>query len=534
MENLFIEKGIQASNETLSEEGALKYTTTGNEFVDDFASISKYKEPRSYEDVSKTMQTLYSIDPIKAIKMILYIRLITRKTQIVTNGQVEVLETQRGTGLKHESIMRMLWLAKNHTPDFKENLPLFIVAGSWKDVFTLLLDMPSTMYEYMFSIIEAGLINSATTELVRKYLPTIQSKPTTERAKRRTYIGKQLAQFLFPNVGKFTAYKCYRHLKAAGIAHKWQQLISKQLYDKIDFNTIAGRALSLLVGSKFLRNHNLTEKYSAWIASKPEVKCTSFVFEVFTLLDKNDGESYVEDTVNAQFAQLVKTGKENINTNSRLLAVLDTSGSMQGRALGCNVSSYTIAKAMGIYFSEFLTGAFANTYAEFSRTCVLKKWEGDTPAQKWMENDLEDYGSTNFQSVIGLFIKLKEKGVPETDFPTGILCLSDGEFDGCYKHTNFETAILRLSEGGFSKEYVDNFRIILWDIPNTFYSTRPAPKFESSANDSNFFYLSGYDPSIVSFVLEGKSPKTAKELMEIALNQELLHRVAHVNLQTKH
>lgn len=105
-----------------------------------------------------------------------------------------------------------------------------------------------------------------------------------------------------------------------------------------------------------------------------------------------------------------------------------------------------------------------------------------------------------------------------------------GEFNICETNTstNFQTAIRKLRSAGFSKEYVDNFKIILWDIPNNYYG-KSETKFEDFADAPNFFYLSGFDASIVSFLLEGKeckmTPKNAEELMNAALNQELLNRV---------
>ena len=47
------------------------------------------------------------------------------------------------------------------------------------------------------------------------------------------------------------AQRRYRKLKQSGTAHTWQQLISQKKLLELDFNTIHGRALSLLVGSKF-------------------------------------------------------------------------------------------------------------------------------------------------------------------------------------------------------------------------------------------------------------------------------------------
>lgn len=552
--NMFVQEAMKASNETLSGNGALKYSTSGNGFVDNFASISKFKEPRTYAEVAKDMQYLWSLDPVLTVKLALYIRLITRKSQVVgPDKTVETMEeVQRGQGLRNEGIMRMLWLAINHPNSFKANLPLFIAAGSWKDIITMMnLDLQYHGWDsrqldwgFLRGVLQAGLINPNTTHLVRKYLPTIRttSKCKTLESQADTIIGRWFARSMFPDMDNAQSYKQYRKLKSEGTAHSWQQLISKQLYDRINFDRIAGRALALLVGSKFLQNHNLVEKYSKWIEGKPTAKFTGFVFELFKPLGNgyrlNHIEPYKESTINAQFAQLVKTGKEGVNTDSKLLVVRDTSSSMTSIACGCTMSSYDIGKAMALYFSEFLTGPFANSFAEFADTCKLRQWQGRTPVDKYINDRCEAYGGTNFQSVIDLFIRMKNQGVPEQDFPTGILCVSDGEFNRASYYgsgsstassTNFNVAIRKLRDAGFSKEYVDNFKIILWDIPNGYYG-KSETKFEDFADAPNFFYMSGYDPSAVAFILgtgEFKStPRNAEELFAAAMDQELLNRVS--------
>ena len=545
-ENQFVKEGLKQSSVVHSEEGAIKYSTSGNKFVDNFASISKFKELRSYEDIAKDMELLWSINPKDTIKLAIYIRIITRKTQVIIDyNKLETLEVQRGAGLKHESIMRMIWLGINHPKVFIINLPLFIAAGSWKDIITMMnLDLQYNGWEnrklnwnFLVKIIFAGIANPSTKNLVLKYLPTIRTnnKCRTLESQADTLIGRYLAIRMFPKTNsedKIYAYKQYRQLKASGTAHEWQQQISKELYDEINFGNIAGRALSLLVGSKFLENHNLINKYTQWIESQPVAKFTGFVHELFAPLGSgyycNHIAAYKEKTINAQFEQLISLGK----SASKLLVVRDTSSSMTAKAIGCKQSSYDIAKAMALYFSESLTGPFSNCFAEFANTHKLREWVGKTPCDKYINDKSQAYGGTNFQSVIDLFISLKEKGVKESDFPEGIICLSDGEFarQGINKVSNFNLAIARLLDSGFSKEYVDNFKIILWDIPNEFYDRRPATKFEDFADASNFYYMSGYDTSIITFILGGdnptfKAPKNAEELFKVAMDQELLNRV---------
>lgn len=550
-ENSFVKEALKASNETLSGNGSLKYTTSGDDFVDNFAAISYFKSPRSYKEVSEDMQRLWSQDPLKCLKLAIYIRMITRKPQVLEHFGMEkaqVLEVQKGQGLRHEGILRMLWLAINHPTTFTHNFCYFIAAGSWKDVITMLnLDLQFHGWEgrklnwkFFKNVIYAGLANPNTTHLVRKYLPTIRtnSKSKTLEAQADTLIGRWIARNLFKEKGKIAAYKEYRKLKSEGVAHEWQQLISKQLYKEIKFDKIAGRALQLIVNSKFLENRGLREDYLKWIQSKTTAKYTGFVFELFKPLDPkrynwklqrymySEIDEATKATINAQFTGLVKTAREDVDTQTRFLVARDISGSMTSEAAGCGMSSYSVAKAIALYFSEFLTGPFANSYVEFADTCGIVQWKGNTPVDKWMNDRNANYGSTNFLAVARLFAKLKGRGVPESDFPEGLIAISDGEFDDCSSdRTTFNEFYDILNDAGFSYEYIKNFKLVLWDIPNGYYG-KSKPTFEDFADAPNCFHISGYDPAVVTFLMgKGYNPCNSKELLEAVLNQELLNKL---------
>lgn len=203
------------------------------------SALIVYKEPRSLNEVSKDMNLLWKENPESCLNLSIAIR----------------------TKLKNEGIMRMMWIAINHPDTFKNNFSNFLEAGSWKDVFKMMsLDLQYNGWKYrkldwnfLYNSILAGINNPATTDLVRKYLPTIRTNKhcKTLESKANTLIGRWLARKLS------LSYKDYRKLKSAGVAHQWQQLISKQLYNSIDFSKIPSKALSLLVHSKFINNHYL-------------------------------------------------------------------------------------------------------------------------------------------------------------------------------------------------------------------------------------------------------------------------------------
>lgn len=552
-DNAFVKEGLKESAKTVSGNGALKFSTSNDAFVDNFALIANFKEPRTYEEVAKDMYKLWSINPKKCLQLAVYIRLVTRETQISLPKETITLDVQRGQGLKNEGIMRMLWLAIHHKQTFKANIPYFIAAGSWKDIIEMMsLDLQyhgwkerKLDWNFMRMTILAGLTNPNTSELVKKYLPTIRAVKDckTIESQARTMIGQYLASCLYGKQHKEgeernatdsrAAQRRYRLIKSSGTAHKWQQLISQKNLLELDFNTIHGRALSLLVGSKFLKNQGLVDKYRKWIMSKPVAKYTGYVFELFKPLGNTYYASslpeYQEMTINKQFDGLVETGKKNLLQGNKLLVVRDISSSMTSCGKGTNMSAYAIAKAMALYFSALFDGPFKDAYATFSETCKLKTWKGTTAIDKWRNDTDGKFGSTNFMSVAKLFVELRKR-VPENEFPTGVLCISDGDFN--YYHpdkTNFDSFREELLNGGFSKEYVDNFKLILWDIPNNYYGTSVRAKFESFADAPNNFYISGYDPASVAFIMgtdyRPTTPKNAIELFNAAMDQELLNRL---------
>ena len=538
--------------------GALKYTTSGSDFVDQFAKVTEYRQPRNYSEISEDMSLLWDQNPRLTISFVIYLRLITRTVKFPDGTRTST--TQRGQGLKHESIMRMIWLAVNHPEEFWNNVNLFVSAGSWKDIITMLsYDLQYNgwegrvlNWEDFTDIILAGLENPETSELVKKYLPQIKSrsKCKTVAAQADTIIGKYLCSVIFADIeDKIESYAKYRKLKVSGTAHVWQQLISQGRFMEIDFDTVHGRALAQMVSGQFLKNNGLEETFEKWMASKPIAKYTGYVYELMQPVksgySNNVLRSYQEDTINKQFLGLIETAKKGmigenpfitvVDTSSSMagenpfITVVDTSSSMTGLVPGTKISAYDIAKSMALYFSYLLKGPFNNHWMEFNNKCILKKWIGDTPVTKLQNDHSEAYGSTDFESVARTFVEVRQSGVKEKDFPGGILCLSDGCFN--YTHSNegnyksFKKILLR---GGFSKEFVDKFKIVLWDIPNGYYADRGA-KFEEFADCPGMFHISGLDGSVVAFLMGTEYnptvPKNSDELFLAAMNQEIMDRI---------
>lgn len=435
----FVNAGLKKSAETTSGNGALKYSTTGNDFVDQFGKLANYKSPRSFKDISRDMSTLWAQNTLLTVCFVFFIRMITRIVQLFDSTKTSTV--QRGAGLKHEGIFRMIWIHIYHKDTFWKNISLWISIGSWKDIITMLSydlqyngwNSRKLDWNSFGKLILAGLENPNTVNLVKKYLPQIKSNSqcTTLEAQADNVIAKWICSLLFGSKETPSSYKKYRKLKTSGTAHQWQQLISQQKHNLIDFNTIHGRALSQLVSSNYLKNQGLENKYQEWIESKPIAKFTGYVYELFKPVGmgwgiKSNIKKYQIDTINSQFKGLVETVKKGANQETSLIVVRDTSSSMTSEVKGTGLSSYSIGKALALFFSEMLPkGPFANSWIEFNTVAKMHQWKGSTPFEKFINDRSESYGSTNFQGVIDLFVNIKHRGVSESEFPSGILCLSD-------------------------------------------------------------------------------------------------------------
>lgn len=536
MKNAFVTSGLKSSAETLSGNGALKYSTTGDPFVDQFGKLGSYKAPRPRGDIERDCELLWAADPLTAVKFIVFLRMISR-TPSLSGRKLE--SAQRGGELRNEGIRRMMWLARKSPETFRANLALFTALGSWRDPFEMLkIDVMENGWnerqldwDSIVGLIQAGLSNENTSELVKKWLPSLRadSKCKTAGTQSDNIVAKFLCSKLVKSKSEKnpgSAYRSYRKLKSSGTAHEWQKQISRAEFGSIDFASIHGRALNRLVRSKFLDNQGLRAAYEKWV-EKPETeaKFTGFVHELFSRLPSSlSGLGKAEQlTINKQFATLVEKGGSTEAT--KFIVVRDTSGSMGSAASGTNMSCFNIAKSLALYFSEFLEGEFANAWIEFNSDAKMHTWKGKTPLEKWYNDHSAVVGSTEFQSVIRLFARLLKNGVPESEFPKGILCISDGEFNPTAQlsETNVTAAKKTLAEAGFSKDYVDSFVIVLWNLQSRYYGRGTGEKFETYGNVQNVFYFSGYSASIVAMLTS--KLKTARELLDAALSQDAIQLV---------
>ena len=537
---------------TMTENGAKTYVTTSSALVDQFGKAGNFRH-RDLHEVFSDQAKIWGEDAESALRFPFYLRLVTRKVKV--NPKNETEKVQNGQGARDESFKRLLWIAKEHPSDFYDNIWVLPLVGSWKDLWILMFyDIKENLNvidkDRIFEIIKQGLLCDTHVDLVKKFMPRIKSKSklTTDWNTITNDLAKAFAKY----VG--ITYKQYNKTKSSGNAHTFQKLICAREYDKLNWNHIPGRALNLLVGSKFLSNHDLKDKYVEWIMKQPVAKFTGYPFELARRLRNARGSRWgwgakdtlpieVKHTIDAQFKGLVEKARSDGKITENVWCCLDTSGSMNQPVNGLkDVYCSDIASSLAVFFASLNSGAFHNKVIMFDNVSTPHDMVGESFCDRIMSLPSVGCGGTNFQSAVEEIVKIRKEHpeIPLEDYPTTILVVSDMEFNPISyswigyrspreeRETNFEYSKETLKTV-FPSDFVDNMKFIWWDC----VARHGVTHFEGDSITSGCTFFSGFDGSIISMLLgedskvvdekTGKTRQlTAEELVSKALSQEIL------------
>ena len=526
MKNQFLETANKGSNTTLTENGAMAFCTVGKALADQFGKAGSYRG-RDIKDVFKDQQALWDEDPDKALRFIFYLRNITRKVKELNGSNAS--EITMGQGNRDESFKRLLWLAKYQPMTFYNNLIMVPLVGSWKDLWTLLY------YDKVFGVdafdyvgrgeiyhtIMFGMRYDSSVDLIKKYTPRIRSekKCTTDFSELMNRYAKEFARYMKVPYGD------YNKFKSSGNAHTFQQLISKQEYDKLNWNAIPGKAMLLIVASKFLSNHNLLESFSNWVDNTMNVKFTGYAYDLVAAAHNAlaNGQDALKVLINKQFDRLVDTAKEKGEQTGNVWCALDTSGSMSAPIGNGKLRAVDVCLGLGLFFSTLNTGEFHKSVVMFDEKSKAMQLNGDfCDMIHQIECTSTAWGNTNFNSVIAELVRIRRRKpeIPLEDYPTTILVVSDMQFDDTSRGTTPHEESLAMLHTAFPDEYVDNLKFIWWDC------TGRVSNYPATLEDSGNYFFSGFDGSIIQVLLgndvstKEKQHPTMEEIIDRALNQK--------------
>lgn len=509
-----------------TENGAIAHSTTGSTLADQFSKSGSHRD-RSVSIVFAEQAQLDQKYGKWALRFVFYLRLITRIIKFFDGSKSTV--TQRGQGNRDESYKRYLWYAQNKPDLFYRNFTTFVECGSIKDVFEIMWYAKRFKIEVdekrlLAEIIVAGGEEMDENDLLLKYLPLQKaaSKAVTERAKYRNHLARMIQDISNMNA------KELRTLKAAGKAHTWQQLISKRLFDMINFHLISGKALTKLVSSKFLTKHGLVEKYEKWIAGQSIAKFTGYIYELRTKVTSYL-KSHEKMTYDKQFLGLLQTGKQSTLGSRKVICAIDRSGSMDASVAG--TTAMKIAESLGVYFANLLEGPFQKWVIRFSNRSEWVELKGGFCDQINQMQWGDCPSNTDFQSIIDSFVNIRKDKpeISEEHYPNTLLVISDMQFDKSYGwgaadqdiKTEYQRACDKL-RNAFSNEFANSFVFIWWQV-NGRITNQPARIEEPGG-----YFVSGFDGAIIDSLLGSIERKeSVEQSIETVLSQEVLERIEY-------
>lgn len=495
--------------------GAVTHSTSGSYILDYFSKCGTYAG-RSQDEVNGDMEKMFAEDEVLALKVLSYMRMVTRQVKI--DGENPTEKVQKGQGRKDEFIKALNWM-REYRSDLYDKYVVFVPElGSWKDMWYDNGDVshyaPEDITFNMISYYLMEADGNMNADLIAKYLPQYRTNRKTDRQVRRNEWAKNLATYLELPSDKWM--RPYKKLKSnpSYTAHSFQRVMSAKDWDNLDFNKIPGKALYKMLNGSFIEKHGLQDRFQNWLEKKESVPFTGYVYELAKFAKGSFSQRALADK---QFQTLLnKAGK----LSGNILCALDTSYSMSCQ-VAPNLTAIDVCLSLGIFFSKMNTGEFADHVVMFdSKSSWLKLAGTFSQRMRQIMGTATAWGSTNFQSVVDLIVDKRRRNphIPVEDYPETILVVSDMQFNPSGRDTNYETAVRKFESVGLP---VPN---MVWWFVNPYAKDVPV-----RMNDKGNTLISGFDPSVLSVILDKEVRQGEKvkldpyESMIKAVDQELIN-----------
>lgn len=396
----------------------------------------------------------------------------------------------RGGAGERESFRTILkWLGENKPDVAIQLVPMVAEVGRWDDLFVL--------------------------------LPTAAKDAAVRELAKALYAGNGLCAKWMPRKGLVAAQlreafgmspKQYRKLVVA-LTNVVETAMCAKDWKKIEFGKLPS-----LAAARYQKafERNAPAEYAEYVKAleKGEAKINaSAIFPHDVLMSARKGN----DTVaSAQWASLPNYME---GTNERVLAMVDTSGSMScgintgnSYAGAAGVSCLDVAVALGIYCAERNEGPFKNHIVTFTSQPRLQDVSGKSLSARYRKA-IEGCGyDTNFDKAYQLILDAAVKAkVPAEDMPTMLLVLSDMQFNSCGSgQRNGFTANERLKAAYAAAGY-EVPKMVYWNL-NATSGNQPITK-----HSDHCALVSGFSPSILKSVMTAKDFDPSSIMLETVM-----------------
>lgn len=476
------------ANQTLTENGAATYVTTGSDCLDLFATIGALRAETNDAITSRFMRA-YTENPNLAMKLLFFAR-----------------DVRGGLGERRVFRTIMRWLATQYATSVEKNIDAIAELGRWDDLLTLigtpcekaaLACIQKRLCADLLALEMDGNIS-----LLAKWLPSVNT--SNGEAVRQA---KRIARFLGMNDA------AYRKMLVKLRAHI--RIIENKLRTKdysFDYAKQPSKAM-FKYRKAFFRNDEARFKAYLDSVAAGKAKLHTGSLTPYEIIAPFFGHSVSDEERCA--INVTWNAQEDFTNGENALVVVDGSGSMYG---GGDPLPAAVALSLGIYFAERNTGVFRNHFITFSRNPQLVEIKGEDILSKVRYcHDYNEVANTDIQKVFELVLNAAARNsVPQSELPSTLYIISDMEFDFCARNasvTNFEQAKRLYAAHGYQLP-----RVVFWNAASR---NRQQPVTQ---NEQGVALVSGCTPRIF-VMLQGGALSPMAYMMQV-LGSERYRRIA--------
>jgi len=457
------------SARTRTENGAVTNATTGSDVLNLFA-LGGAVRGRSVADVTNLVAAAYREDRDLALRVMFYL------------GDI-----REGQGERDFLFNSLRFLAMKDYNVAKNIIELVPEYSRWDMLYAF---VGTPLESYAFGVMRkqfmADLRSENDLSLVAKWL----ASPGASSAETKA-LAKLTAKHFGMNIGDYRRARANvnRRLKTV------ETLMSANKWNDINFETVPAKAFMRYQKAFEKHGYVKMQKFVEKIA-RGEVAVKSSTLYPHEIMAKSRNARGMEvHTLESAWANLPNYIKDNRSA----IAVVDTSASMtwgQG-----DVEPMLVAKSLGLYLSERLSGPYKDHYITFSETPQMAKFHGSTIAEKY-RNMRAIVASTNLEAVYDLVLKVAvENRLPQSEIPSHFYVFSDMEFNsavtsnnryGSFDKTLFEKITAKFASYGYKVPVT-----VFWNL-NARNNQSPVTQHESGAA-----LVSGFSPVAFKYIMEG-------------------------------
>jgi len=470
-------------NQSVTENGALGFRTSGKELVDFNFGIASMRNS-SEEEIKGKFLKVWNEEPFLALRMIFFAR-----------------DCREGLGERRLARICLREIGELQPNSLIKNLSLIPEYGRWDDIIEL-LDINDSINEEIFKLIQNqllkdidGITKNEPISLLGKWLPSENASSLKT---------KQLAKIVRKGLNMNS--KSYRQLLSK--LRKHINIVERQMcageWDKINYESVPSIA-NIRYRNCFLRNDETRRREFLGALQKGEAKINASVSSPVDIVGAyNHGDYHrikeIDDTLEEMWKNLSEVEVNNT------LVVADGSGSMTWHSQG-NITPLAVANALAIYTAERNKG-FEGQFMTFGRDPQFVSINHlNTLKDKInLVNEYDDCGNTDIEKVFRVILETaKNNNYKQEDLPERVLIISDMEFDSGmyfgsnkYENPSGQKQLFTEIQEGFEAEGFKLPKLVFWNVASR---TGTIPVRE---NDLGVGLVSGFSQQILKMVMSDK------------------------------